>query len=147
MYSPCVMLCSGSLLKGGLNIPQFPIWTAATGGQDKRCHASSFNKARMTIYGIHAYIILMKWSQCRIALGYNCLMLNIIQQVIDPMHTILSYIVLDKLLLLSLLLHLLQNYCYHCYRYRCYCYYYQNYQTTLLLITLLQIINLQVWLN
>ena len=101
----------------------------------------------MTIYRIHAYIISMNWSQCRIALGYNCHMMNIIQQVTDPMPTNLSYIVLAKLLLLSLLLHLLQNYFYHYYRYRCCCYYYQNYHTTLLLITLLQIINLQVWLN
>ena len=72
-------------------------------------------------------------------------MMNIIQQVTDPLPTNLSYIVLAKLLLLSSLLHLLQNYYYHCYRY--YCYYYQNYHITLLLITLLQIINLQVWLN
>ena len=72
--------------------------------------------------------------------------MNIIQ-VTDPMPTNLSYIVSAKLLLLSSLLHLLQNYCYHCYCYYCYCHYYQNYQTTLLLITLLQIINLQVWLN
>ena len=42
-------------------------------------------------------------------------MVNIIQQVTDPMPTNLSYIVLAKLLLLSSLLHLLQNYCYHCY--------------------------------
>ena len=31
LKSPCIhyvlMLCSGSLLKGGLNIPEFPIWT------------------------------------------------------------------------------------------------------------------------
>ena len=101
----------------------------------------------MTIYGIHAYIIFMNWSQFRIALGCNCHMMNIIQQITDPMPTNLSYIVLAKLLLLSLLLNLLQNYCYHCYRYHCCCYYYQNYHTTLLLVTLLQIINLQVWLN
>ena len=74
-------------------------------------------------------------------------MMNIIQQVTDPMPTNLSYIDLAKLLLLLLLLHLLQKYCYHCYRYH-YCYhYYQNYHTTLLLITFLQIINLHVWLN
>ena len=85
--------------------------------------------------------------QCRIALGYNCLMMNIIQQVTGPMPTNLSYIVLARLLLLSLMLHLLQNYCYHYYRYHCYYYYYQNYHITLLLIMLLQIINLQVWLN
>ena len=36
-------------------------------------------------------------------------MMNIIQQVTDPMPTNLSYIVLAKLLLLSSLLHLLQN--------------------------------------
>ena len=54
----------------------------------------------MTIYGIHAYIILMNWSYCHIALGYKCLMTNIIQHVIDPMPTNLSYIDLAKLLLL-----------------------------------------------
>ena len=91
----------------------------------------------MTIYGIHAYIILTTWSWCRIALGYNCLMMNIIQEVTDPMPTNLSYIVSAKLLLLSSLLHLLQNYCYHCYHYRCYCYYYQNYHIIVLLIILL----------
>ena len=101
----------------------------------------------MTIYGIHAYIIFMNWSYCRIALGYDCHMMNIIQQITDPMPTNFYYIVLAKLLLLSLLLHLLQNYCYHCYRYYCCCHYYQNYHITVLLITLLQIINLQVWLN
>ena len=74
------------------------------------------------------------------ALGYDCHMMNIIQQITDPMPTNLSYIVSAKVLLLSSLLHLLQNYCYHCYRYCCH--YYQNYHTTLLLITLLQIINL-----
>ena len=62
----------------------------------------------MTIYGIHAYIILMNWSRCRVTPGYNCLMMNIIQQVTDPMPTNLSYIVSAKLLLLSSLLHLLQ---------------------------------------
>ena len=77
----------------------------------------------MTIYGIHAYIIFMNWSKCRIALGYDCHMMNIIQQITDPMPTNLSYIVLAKLLLLSLLLHLLQNHCYHYYNYYC-CYYY-----------------------
>ena len=70
-----------------------------------------------------------------------------IQQITDPMPTIFLHIDLPKLLLVLLLLSLLQNYCYHCYRYYCYCYYYQNYHTTLLLITLMQIINLQVWLN
>ena len=67
--------------------------------------------------------------------------MNIIQQVTDPVPTNLSYIVLAKLLLLSSLLHLLRNYCYHYYRYRYCCYYYQNYHTTLLLITLLQILS------
>ena len=74
----------------------------------------------MTIYGIHAYIILTNWSKCRIALGYNYLMMNIIQQVTDPMP------------MNFLILFLLSYYCY-CYYY--YCYYYQNYHTTLLLIT------------
>ena len=74
-------------------------------------------------------------------------MMNIIQQVTDPMPTNLPYIVSAKLLLLPLILHLLQNYCYHCYHYQFDYHYYQNYHTTLLLITLLQIINLQVWLN
>ena len=66
--------------------------------------------------------------------------MNTIQQVTDPMPTNLSYIDLAKLLLMLLMLHLLQNYCYHCYRYCCSYHYYQNYHTTLLLITLLQII-------
>ena len=60
---------------------------------------------------------------------------------------------------ISLILFLLSYHCYryhctcykkyyfHCYRYYSCCHYYQNYHTTLLLITLLQIINLQVWLN
>ena len=60
----------------------------------------------MTIYGIHAYIISMNWSYCRIALGYNCLMMNIIQQVTDPVR---NYLIL---FLLS----------YYCYRYCCTCY-------------------------
>ena len=68
-------------------------------------------------------------------------MMNIIQQVNDPMPTNLSYIVSAKLLLLSSLLHLLQNYCYHCYRYYCCCHHYQNYHITLLLDTLLQILS------
>ena len=42
-------------------------------------------------------------------------MMNIIQQITDPMPTKLSYIASAKLLLLSLLLHLLQNHSYHCY--------------------------------
>ena len=48
----------------------------------------------------------MNWSYTRIALGYNCHMMNIIQQVTDPMPMNLSYIAL--LLVLSSLLHLLQ---------------------------------------
>ena len=65
----------------------------------------------------------------------------------DPMPTSFPHIVLAKLLLLLLLLQLLQN-CYCCYRYYCYCYHcYQNYHITMLLITLLEIFNLQVWLN
>ena len=63
----------------------------------------------MTIYGIHAYIISMNWSYYCITLGYNCLMMNIIQQVTDPMPTNLSLIDLAKLLLLLLLSHLIQN--------------------------------------
>ena len=86
-------------------------------------------------------------SQCCIALGYNCHTMNIIQQVTDPMPTNLSYIVSAKLVLLLSLLHLLRNYRYHFYCYHCYCHYYQNYHIIVLLITLLQIINLQVWLN
>ena len=95
----------------------------------------------MTIYGIHAYIISMNWSYYCITLGYNCLMMNIIQRVTDPMPTDLSYIVLAKLLLLLLSL-LLQYHHYHCYHYRCYYCYHQNYHTTVLPMTLLQIINL-----
>ena len=60
-------------------------------------------------------------------------MMNIIQQVTDPMPTNLSYIVLTKLLMLLLLSILLQYHCHHCYRY---------YHITLLLITLLQILSL-----
>ena len=82
-----------------------------------------------------------------IPLGYGYHMMNIIQQITDPMPTNLSYIVLAKLLLLLLLLLLLQYHCYHCYCYRYYCCYHQNYHTIVLLITLLQIINLQVWLK
>ena len=77
----------------------------------------------------------------------NCHMMNIIQQIADPMPTIFLHIDLAKLLLLLLLLSLLQNYYYHCYRYCCCYHYYQSYHITVLLITLLQIINLQVWLN
>ena len=61
----------------------------------------------MTIYRIHAYIISMNWSKCHIALGYNCHMMNIIQQVIDPMPTNFS------------ILFLLSYYCYH-HCYTCY---------------------------
>ena len=49
----------------------------------------------------------MNWSQCRIALGYDCHMMNIIQQITDPMPTNLSYIVSAK---------------FYCYRYCCTCY-------------------------
>ena len=70
-------------------------------------------------------------------------MMNFIQRVTDPMPTKLSYIVSTKLLLLPLL----QYHCYHCYHYCC-CYNnYQSYHITVLLITLLKIINLQVWLH
>ena len=49
----------------------------------------------------------MNWSQCRIALGYNCLMMNIIQQA--PIQCLRIYLIL---FLLSY---------YYCYYYR-YCY-------------------------
>ena len=60
----------------------------------------------------------------------------------------LLILIFPKLLQFVLLLQSLQNYYCYCHRYYCYYYgYYQNYQTTLLLNTLLQIINLQVWFN
>ena len=38
-----------------------------------------FHKARMTIFGIHAYITLMNWSQFCVTLGYNFYMMNCIR--------------------------------------------------------------------
>ena len=58
----------------------------------------------MTIYGMHAYIIFMNWSSCRIALDYNCLMMNIIQRV--PIQCLRIY----------LILFLLSYYCCYCYK-------------------------------
>ena len=50
----------------------------------------------------------MNWSSFCIALGYDCYMMNIIQQIVDPMPTIFLHIDLAKLLL----------YCYHCICYK-----------------------------
>ena len=49
----------------------------------------------------------MNWSQCCIALGYDCHMMTITQQITDPMPTNLPYIVLPS---------------YHCYHHYCTCY-------------------------
>ena len=170
------MLWSGTLLKGGLNIPQFPL--------GPRCHGRVGQKMSCKFFSISTYDYIrntclhymMNWSQFCVTLCYDCYMMNRIRhnspspiqclRISLTLFLLIYYyycyyctcykiiaitvtitIVTTKLPLLSSLLHLLQNYCYHCYYYYCCCHHYQNYHITLLLITLLQIINLQVWLN
>ena len=70
-----------------------------------------------------------------ISLGCDCYMMNVIQQVTDPMPTSFSHIVLCLFTFSLLLLQLLQN----GYIYFCHCYHY--YHTTLLLNILLQILS------
>ena len=88
----------------------------------------------MTIFGIHAYITLMNWSQFCVTLCYNYYMRNRIRHN-SPIPMSFSHIVLCLVTLPLPLLQLLQNY--YCYFCHCYCYFH----ITLLLNTLLQILS------
>src|SRR3990170_5697057 len=65
----------------------------------------------MTIYGIHAYIILMNWSKFCVTLGYNCYMMNIIQH--NYHHRSNAY---ELFTYCSLLSYYRCYYCHNCYK-------------------------------
>ena len=77
MYSLSAKHWSGSLLKGGLNIPQFPLGPRCHGrvGQKMSCKFFSISTYDY-IFGIHAYITLMNWSQFCVTLCYSYYMRN-----------------------------------------------------------------------
>ena len=92
----------------------------------------------MTIFGIHAYITLMNWSQFCVTLCYNYCMRNRIRHNYPSLiHCLRAFHILFFAYLL------IRCYCYNHYKtqkhYFCYCYLY--YHTTLLLNTLLQILS------
>ena len=89
MYSPSVNALVRFFIKRRTLISRsFHQDPAATGGMDNRCHA------RMTTYGIHAYIRLTNWSQLLISPCYNyCMMNNIRHNHPSPIQClrVLSY--------------------------------------------------------
>ena len=92
----------------------------------------------MTIYGIHAYITLMNWSQFCVTLCYSYYMMNCIRHNYPSLiHCLRAFS--------HLVLRLFTFRCY-CYNYHktqkhYFCYHYLYYHTTLLLNTLLQILS------
>ena len=92
----------------------------------------------MTIFGIHAYITLMNWSQFCVTLCYNYCMRNRIR------HNYPSLIqCLRAFHILCFTYLLFRCYCYNSYKTQKYyfCYRYRYFHTTLLLNTLLQILS------
>ena len=92
----------------------------------------------MTIFGIHAYITLMNWSQFCVTLCYDCYMMNRIRHNSpSPIQCLQAFHILFSAYLLF------RCYCYNHYKtqkyYFCYCYRY--FHITLLLNTLLQILS------
>ena len=92
----------------------------------------------MTIFGIHAYIILTNQSQFCVTLGYDCYMMKRIRHNSpSPIHCLRAFHILFFAYLLF------RCYCYNHHKpkkyYFCYCYRY--YHITLLLNILLQILS------
>ena len=93
----------------------------------------------MTIFGIHAYITLMNWSQFFVTLCYNCCMRNRIRHNYPSLiHCLRAFHIFIFAQLLF------RCHCYNCYKnYYCYfCHHYRYFYITLLLNTLLQILSL-----
>jgi hypothetical protein len=121
-----LMLCSGSPLKGGLNIPKISLWTPLP--------REGRTKDAMQVLTISMYDYIrntcLHWIDelellC-IALGCDCYMMNVIHTNTHHWSNAYALLILifAKLLLLLLLLQSLQNcYCY-CHRYYGYCYRY-----------------------
>ena len=98
----------------------------------------------MTIYGIHAYITLMNWSQFCVTLCYDCYMTNHIR---NNYPSLIQCLRVFHILVLAYLF--FRCYCYNHYKIPktllcClyFCYRYHHYHITLLLNTLLQILSL-----
>ena len=93
----------------------------------------------MTIFGIHAYITLMNWSQFFVTLCYDCYMMNRIRHNYP---SLIHCLRVFHILIFAQLLFCCH--CYDCYKnYYCYfCHHYRYFHTTLLLNTLLQILSL-----
>ena len=92
----------------------------------------------MTIFGIHAYITLMNWSQFCVTLCYDCYMMNRIRHNSpSPIQCLRAFHILFFAYLLF------RCYCYNHYKTQKYyfCYRYHYFHTTLLLNTLLQILS------
>src|SRR3954469_14426694 len=98
----------------------------------------------MTIFGIHAYITLMNWSQFYVTLCYDCYMMNRIRHNYpSPVQCLRVFHILVYAYLLSCC------YCYNHYKIPkillllslLFCYRYHHYHITLLLNTLLQILS------
>ena len=90
----------------------------------------------MTIFGIHAYITLMNWSQFYVTLCYNYCMRNRIRHNYpSPIHCLRAFHILFFAYLLF------RCYCYNRYKTQKYYFCYRYFHTTLLLNTLLQILS------
>ena len=92
----------------------------------------------MTIFGIHAYITLMNWSQFCVTLCYDCYMMNHTRHNSpSPIHCLRAFHILFFTYLLF------RCYCYNHYKTQKYyfCYRYWYFHITLLLNILLQILS------
>ena len=144
MYSLCVMLWFGTLLKGGLNIPQFLIGPRCHGRVGQKMSCKFFSISTYDYIRIHAYITLMNQSQFCVTLGYVCYMIDHIRHnSLSPIQFLRAFHILFFAYLLF------RCYCYNHYKTKKYyfCYRYHYYHITLLQNTLLQILSFQVWLN
>ena len=135
------MLCSSSLLKGGLNIPQFLL--------GPRCHGRIGQQMSCKFFSISTYDYIRNtclhyiddWSQFCVTLCYSYYLRNRIWHNYPSLiHCLRAFHILFFAYLLF------RCYCYNYYKkpqnnylYFCHCYLY--YHTTLLLNTLLQILS------
>ena len=144
------MLWSGSLLKGGLNIPYFPL--------GPRCNGRVGQKMACKFFSIRTYDYIRNTclhyiDELELVLCHPRLWLlhdephPALFSITDPLPTSFPYIVLRLFTFSLLFLSSLQNTKNIAFTTVTFCYRYHYYNITLLLNTLLQILSFQVWLN
>ena len=132
MYSSCANLCSGCILKGGLNIPWFPI--------GPRCHGRVGQKMSCKFFSISTYDYIRNTclhyiDELELVLCHP--MLWLFDTSPSPIQCLRAFHILFFAYLLF------RCYCYNHYKTQKYyfCYRYRYFHITLLLNTLLQILS------